>query len=293
MKKILLIGSSGFIGRNIEEYLKKKGYILDTPKTKDLDATDENKVKEFLKNTYYDVIIHSATDNSSTKTYKDSSNSFYNSLRMFYSFEKNKDLFGKMIYFGSGAEYDKSSDIKNVTEDEFGKTIPKDEYGFAKYIISKNIENSGNIYNLRLFGVFGKYEHWKSKFISNACCKVLKNIPISIRQNVYFDYLWIDDLCEIVEWFINNNPKFNTYNITTGKNIDLLTIANIVNKYNDNNLPIYVCKEGLANEYTSNNDRLLNEMGTFSFTPIEESTKLLFDYYRHNSEDIDIYSLLY
>lgn len=103
----------------------------------------------------------------------------------------------------------------------------------------------------------------------------------------------IDDLCEIVEWFINNNPKFNTYNITTVRYHDLLTIANIVNKYNDNNLPIYVCKEGLANEYTSNNDRLLNEMGTFSFTPIEESTKLLFDYYRHNSEDIDIYSLLY
>lgn len=293
MKKILLIGSSGFIGRNIEEYLERKGYILDSPKTKDLDATDENKVKAFLKNTYYDVIIHSATDNSSAKTYKDSSKSFYNSLKMFYSFEKNKDLFGKMIYFGSGAEYDKSSDIKNVIEEDFGKSIPIDEYGFAKYIIAKQIENSSNIYNLRLFGVFGKYENWKSKFISNICCKVSKNIPISIRQNVYFDYLWIDDLCKIVEWFINNDPKFNTYNVTTGNNIDLLTIAKIVNMYNDNKFPIYVCKERLANEYTSNNDRLLNEIGSFEFTSIEESTKILFEYYRDNGKEIDIYSLLY
>lgn len=293
MIKILLIGGSGYIGKNIKEYLISRNYTVVSPTSKDLDATDEVSVRNFLIRDYYDVIIHSAVDNYSSREYGKESKFLYNTLNMFYSFEKNKDLFGKMIYFGSGAEYDKSNDIKNVIEEDFGNNIPKDEYGFAKYIIAKQIENSNNIYNLRLFGVFGKYEHWKSKFISNACCKVLNNIPISIRQNVYFDYLWIDDLCKIVEWFINNKPKFNTYNVTTGKNIDLLTIAQIINRYNDNNFPIYVCKNGLANEYTSNNNRLLNEINGFNFTEIEESINILFDYYKHNRTDIDMYSLLY
>ncbi len=293
MIKILLIGGSGYIGKNINEYLIDRNYRVVSPTSKDLDATDEVSVRNFLIKEYYDVIIHSAVDNYSPRGKNEGSRFLYNTLNMFYSFEKNKDLFGKMIYFGSGAEYDKSNDIISVKECDFGKNIPKDEYGFAKYIIAKHIENSNNIYNLRLFGVFGKYEHWKSKFISNACCKVINNIPISIRQNVYFDYLWIDDLCKIVEWFINNKPEFNTYNVTTGKNIDLLTIANIVNKYNDNKFPIYICKDGLANEYTSNNNRLLNEIGQFEFTTVEEGIKVLFDYYKDNRKDVDIYSLLY
>lgn len=293
MKRILLIGSSGFIGRNLKEYLQSKGYSVESPRSNELDATDEKEVSRFLSENYYDVVIHSAVDNSSIKTYKDSSKSLYNSLMMFYSFEKNKHLFGKMIYFGSGAEYNKKNDIINPNESDFGLSIPEDEYGFAKYIIAKQIESSDNIYNLRIFGVFGKYEHWKSKFISNACCKAVKGIPISIRQNVYFDYLWIDDLCEIVEWFLNNKPKYKTYNITTGQKIDLLSIAKIVNEYSEKSLPIYVCKEGLAKEYTCNNDLILNEMGGFKFTDIKDSIKQLFDYYNQNSESIDIYSLLY
>lgn len=293
MKKILLIGASGYIGRNIKEYLESLNYIVKSPTSSELDAADEKKVRSFLSKEYYDVVIHSAVDNSCTKLYKDNSKVLYNSLNIFYSFERNKNLFGKMLYFGSGAEYNKENDIKNATEEEFGKSIPKDEYGFAKYIIAKQIENSDNIYNLRLFGVFGKYEHWKSKFISNACCKVIKGIPISIRQNVYFDYLWIEDLCKIVEWFISNKPKFNNYNLTTGKSIDLLTIAKIVNKYSENKLPIYVCKDGLAKEYTANNERMLNEIGYFEFTSIEESIKQLVDYYNKNSEVVDMYSLLY
>lgn len=293
MKKILLIGGTGYIGRNIKEYLESLNYIIKSPTSSELDATDEKKVRDFLSKEYYDVVIHSAVDNSCTKLYKDNSKVLYNSLNIFYSFEKNKKLFGKMIYFGSGAEYNKENDIKNVSEEEFGNSIPKDEYGFAKYIIAKQIENSDNIYNLRLFGVFGKYEHWKSKFISNACCKVIKGIPISIRQNVYFDYLAIEDLCKIVEWFINNKPKFNVYNVTTGKSIDLLTIAEMINGYSVDKLPIYVCKDGLAKEYTSSNQRMLNEIGLFEFTNIEDSIKELIDYYNENSERIDMYSLLY
>lgn len=50
-----------------------------------------------------------------------------------------------MITFGSGAEYDKSRPLVMVKEEDFGKSIPKDPYGYSKYLISKEIEKRENI----------------------------------------------------------------------------------------------------------------------------------------------------
>ena len=198
-----------------------------------------------------------------------------------------------MLYFGSGAEFDKSKNIISVSEDEFLNDIPHTQYGFAKYVIGKDIENSENIYNLRIFGLFGKYENWKTTFISGACCKALKGLPITIRQNVYFDYLYIDDFCKIVEWFVNNTPQYHTYNVTSGEKIDLVTIAGIINKLSDIKVPVYVCKKGLANEYTANNARILKESGIILKGISVSNIRDLLNYYRKSIDKIDLYSLLY
>lgn len=295
MKNVLIVGASGFIGKNLYEYLseKKDKYNIYIPFSKELDAINEEQVNNLLEKVYFDVIINSAVHNCSANKYKDSTKMLEYSLRMFYNFEKSQNSYGKMLYFGSGAEFDKRNDIHSVKEKDFGKHIPSDDYGFAKYIIAKSIESSKNIYNIRLFGIYGKYENWQSKFISNICCKAIKNIPISIRQNVYFDYLFIDDFCKIVEWFIENKPKYKSYNVTTGKKIDLVELAQKVLKISGKNLPIYVCKEELGKEYSSNNDKLMREMVDFQFTNIDVAIKKLYDWYVENEEIIDLYPLLY
>ncbi len=55
---------------------------------------------------------------------------------------------------------------------------------------------------LRLFGVFGPHEDYAIRFISNAICKALFGLPITLRQNRTFSYLFIDDLGPIVERFL-------------------------------------------------------------------------------------------
>ena len=294
-KKLLIVGASGFIGQNLKEYLEKEKdlYEIYAPTRKEFDISDEQEVKNQLKKQYYDVIIHAVVYNPRVGSNKDASKELDKNLRMFFNFERYQSFYGKMLYFGSGAEFDKRDEISMINEDSFGNGIPETDYGFYKYIINKAIKNSENIYNLRVFGLFGKYENWRRTFISGACCKALKNIPITIRQNVYFDYMYIDDFCKIVKWFIDHDVRHRTYNITTGKKIDLISIAGMIKKISKKDIPVYVCKEGLANEYSASNQRLLNEIHSFTFSPMEDAIQDLYIWYCSRKEDIDIYSLLY
>lgn len=52
MKEILIIGSGGFIGRNLKEYLEKKSdkFHISFPSSKELDCLNEEQVTNYLKN---------------------------------------------------------------------------------------------------------------------------------------------------------------------------------------------------------------------------------------------------
>lgn len=294
MLKVLILGVTGFIGRNLTEYFKiGNKYELLIPGRNKLDIMNEKNVELYLKNNQPDVVIHAAIHNPGKDTSKDISKILEYDLRMYYNFEKCSKFYGKMLYFGSGAEYDKTYDIKKVTETDIGRSIPKNDYGLAKYIINQSIRESKNIYNLRVFGLYGPYENWKTTFISGACCKAVKGVPITIRQNVFFDYLWIEDFCKIVEWFVNHTPKYHDYNVVSGRAIDLLSLSSIIRKVSKKDLPVYVCQEGFAKEYTANNDRLLNEIGEFEITEHIEGIKKLYNWYEQQKDKIDLYSLLY
>ena len=115
-----------------------------------------------------------------------------------------------------------------VREDQFENGLPNSAYGLAKYTIGRFIEKSDNIYNLRIFGLFGKYENWKKTFVSNACCKALKGLPITIRQNLILDYMHIDDFVPVVERFFCPKHSYHSYQFSLSRATDLTVIANIV-----------------------------------------------------------------
>lgn len=294
-QKILLTGGSGFIGRNVKEYLEQKAYDVYAPTSRQLDCLDEAAVKEHLRANSYDVILHFAVYGDGIDHTKDGTKVLEYNLRIFTNFAVCSDLFGKMIYTGSGAEYDKRYPIQMVREEDLAAhTIPVDQYGLMKYAVNRMIEKSENIYNLRLFGIFGKYEYWKTKYISNLCCKSLKGLPLSMRKNCYFDYLWIDDFCRMLEKFMQiEKPLHHVYNAVRGERVDLRSLAEIVNEIADARQEIIVCQEGYANEYTACNERICREIPGLEFTDIRESVRSLFEWYKLHLDEIDTYSLIY
>ncbi len=286
MMKILITGGNGFIARNLLEYLKTEYTVLSL-NSKEFNLLDAPRVYEFIKDNQFDVIIHTATYDAAPKhSTKDPSKVMEYNLKMFFNIVRCKDYFGKMIYFGSGAEFGRDNWIPRMKEDYFNQHVPSDQYGFSKYIMTKYAQLSSNIYNLRLFGVFGKYDDWRTRFIPNACCHAVLDLPVRINQNVFFDNLYIEDLMRIIQWFIDNKPQRNVYNVCSGEVYDFKTLAEMIIKISGKNLDIIIVKEGLGKEYSGDNSLLLSELKGFNFNSIDQSIKALYDWYDSNKHII-------
>lgn len=286
-KRIFITGSSGFIGKNIVERLSSE-YDITAPTSKDLDLLDEDAVMAYLKENNFDTVIHCATHNATGNSTKDTTQVFKNNLRMFFNLAHNNSLYNRLFYFGSGAEYDNRHYIPKMKESYFDTYVPIDDYGFSKYISAEYSKRKPNIYNLRIFGCFGKYEDWEIRFISNALCKALYDIDITMRQNVFFDYLYIDDLCTIMQKFIQaKDLEYQEYNVCTGTTIDLVSIAKKILTVTKKNVKITIAMEGLKPEYSGDNNRLLKQFPDIQFTSIDRAIAQLYDWYTSQQSIID------
>ena len=168
-----------------------------------------------------------------------------------------------------------------------------DDYGFFKYITNMSLSAYHNIYNLRIFGIFGKYEDWEIRFISNAICKVLFGMDITIKQNVYFDYLYVDDFVDIVKKFIDMKViPHKDINVCTGTRIDIETLARKVLNISNKSLQIKITRPGLANEYTGNNERLSRIIGKFKFSNFDQTIPYFYSWYTNNLHLVDKNKLL-
>ena len=274
MQKVLLTGSGGFVGKNLKPFLESKGFEVLAPRSKDFDFSDLKTVKKIVADFNPDIFILAGFYGINTPVPpQDIFEKNLQILQNFISVSTGKPIFT----FGSGAEFDKSSNIILANDENWANTPPADLYGRAKYLISQEIKKYPNVWNLRLFGVYGPNEA-NTRFITHAIHCVLQNKPITIRQNVYFSYLEVGDLCRLVYNFIQNRPKHKFINMVPPTKVDLITLANIVNKIAGTNQPVIIAKEGLANEYTGNPINLLKEVPDFNFTSLEIGIKRLYEF---------------
>jgi len=289
--KILVTGGNGFIGRNIKESYLSQKYTIVAPSRQELDCSDDKSVETFFKKSSFDVVIHSAAK-AGHRNAIDTSNLFLTNSRMMFNLLKYQDSWGKLLNMGSGAIYDMQNYIPKMNENYFATHIPKDEHGYNKYIFGKMLPSLNHVYDFRIFGIFGKYEDYAIRFISNAICKAIFDLPITLRQNRTFDYLDINDLIPILDHFIMHNPTEKSFNITPDNSIELLQIAQLVKSISQKDIEIKVAQDGLGMEYSGNNSLLHREMNDLKFTPIQTSIEDLYNWYLANKNNLMIDALL-
>lgn len=273
MKKLLLTGGSGFIGSNIKPILEQ-WYKVDAPSRTELDLKNTEQVAEYIQSGKFDIIIHSANPNPAKNHEDASQNMLEDSMRSFLNIYRVRDMAEKIIYFGSGAEYDKTREIIMAREEEVKEHLPKDAYGFAKYMMNEMAGQSENVYNLRLFGCYGNGDH-ESKFITHAvrCC--LKGMPITIRQDCIFDYLYVTDVADIVHRAIECSLSYHDYNVCSAQPVRLSEIAQKIRLYmNASCSPVKILMGGMNKQYTASNERIKQIMENgWRPVPIEEGIR--------------------
>lgn len=270
--KILVTGGNGFIARHVAARLAPE-HAVDRLGRDALDLLDAERVADHLRAKRYDAVIHAATyDAAPAHSTKDPAKVLENNLKMFFHLARCSDHFGRMLYFGSGAEFGRAHWTPRMAESYFDRHVPADPYGLSKYTMNLHASRPGSkVYNLRLFGVFGEDDDWRTRFLSNACCRAVLGRPVAMNQNRVFDHLYIQDLAEIVRWFLDAAPRFNTYNVCSGEARDFLSLAQTVVRVSGRPLEIVVKNPGLGTEYSGDNARLLAELGAFRFTPVDQA----------------------
>jgi len=272
---ILITGSGGFIGSNLKKYLSDK-YDLLTPRSYELDLCNKEAVLEYFLKNKIDFIIHCAT-NGGIRGIPDEETTLQNNISMVENLICAKEKDTRMILFGSGAMYGKDRDLHKIKESELGKYIPKDLYGLSKMKIAQKISEREDVLCLNIFACYG-YNEKETRFPSYAIKQNIENKPIEINQNVVFDYLFSEDMCKIVEFFIKNKPQDKIINITPSKSVSLLYISDIINKISDYKCDIIIKRHGINFEYTGDNALLLKNYPDIEFTQIELGIKKLYNY---------------
>ncbi len=284
-KQILLTGGNGFIGKNIRESFLAQKYDIFAPRSYELDLTDTAAVDTFFATRRFDAVIHAAAK-PGHRNAKDTNRLFYTNMRMFENLARHTECFGRLINLGSGAVYDAAADNRMVCEEEIGRRMGKDDHSFCKYVMHKRIEKTPNMLDLHIFGVFGPYEDWEIRFISNAICKTLFDLPVTLRQNRRFSYLWIRDLMPVLEYFIENEPAYKSYNVTPDEETELLQAATAVLDAAGGG-DIRVATQGYGLNYSGSNARLRAEIPHLRFTPLKEAIQDLYAYYQTNKNMIN------
>ena len=251
--KVLVLGGSGFIGKSLVEYLNKKGgYKVLSPKRQELNLLNKKTCKDYLLLHKPERIIHCAVN----------INSVEETLRAYYNIASLHENFGKLYYLGSGAEYNPLYYKPLMKETYSPVSFPDSDYAFAKWIIGNDIErqNINKVINLRLFAVYGMYENFSRRFISNNICRVLSGASISMNQDIKFDFIYIKDLCEYLCKILTfETISFKTFNICSGQPVKLSYLAGLIRDLMDVEDPVKILKSGEQSEYSGNPSRAIKE----------------------------------
>jgi len=221
--KILITGGSGMVGRNIVEFLKKKGFDVLYPTSHEIDLLEKEAFKNYIIKTGPEMIIHCAgkvggiqanIKNPISFMYENTQLSLNILISSYEAGIKN------LINLGSSCMYPKN--IKNpLSEDSIlsGRLEPTNEgYAMAKLTSTKlceyiNKENVNFKYKTIIpCNLYGKYDKFDSnnshmipaviKKIHEAKIKNLNRIDMWGDGQARREFMYVEDLADFIYYAI-------------------------------------------------------------------------------------------
>jgi len=244
--RILILGARGTVGGLLAQELGKKYSI--TAITRDqIDLLDSYAVNKFFNTNAFDVVLDCAINPNSRLDAPQQVSS--DNLVLFANLYANRHQFGRVIHFCSGAEFDASKPITCAREEELFWHRPQDPYGSSKNSTARISYSSENFYNLRLFGVF-----YPTELPRRLLPRLLSN-RVTMIHDKYFDYLYLEDLLPVVEYYIHTaTPTYKDINVVYQEKQLLSEFVREFVKIKDLDVKIPI-DPVMGYDYTGNGDR--------------------------------------
>jgi nucleoside-diphosphate-sugar epimerase len=244
MKKILITGATGFIGKNLLDYFLKKKYFIYTilrKSKKNIKFAKEHKInknfksinfsdiydlKKQLLNYKIDYVIHAATHY--VKKHKSSDiNKIIDSNILFptiiIDMLCNKKI-KKFINFGTVWQH------YNNKKDHAYNLYASSKQAFNKiFNYYRNQFPKTQFYNLLISDTFGKNDKRK-KLIPIIIKNYNKKSTIKIPKDLSMNFVNVKYIINVIENIINKDIKPDTYVIKDKKNLKIFDLINYLNQ---------------------------------------------------------------
>ena len=238
--KILITGRTGYISNALTHFLSQNHDITCIGRS-DLILTNKQKVDSWFKDKEFDIVIHTAINGGHRLKAEDDS-ILSDNIKMFFNLLYHKNKYKKFISFGSIAENNLHSSL----------------YGLSKNIISQYIQKEDTFYNLKICGVFD-YNEKITRFIKANTLKYITKMSQIIYNDKYMDFIYMQDLLSIVNYYINNDNLPKNIDCVYTKKIMLSDISNIINNLNIHKVNIEIENKHIDNPYIGDGN-ILNSL---------------------------------
>lgn len=214
MSKILITGASGFIGQELVKKIPKSDVILDSDGTKRVDLQNKDDVMSL---DIADLVIHLGGKTPQKDLGHDEyfKNNILGTLNILeYCIQKKiKKLIYVSTYVYGNPHY--------LPIDEKHPVEPHNAYTESKYIGERLCEyyckkSNLEVIILRPFNIFGKSMR-EGFLLTNLIDSIKNNKKITIiNKKSKRDFLYVDDLVELILKMKDYNSKFEIFNVGTG-----------------------------------------------------------------------------
>ncbi len=237
MKKVLITGASGFIGRQVTHEMIKRGYTVYAPSIapvlpaqeglvqQELDFFNEAALEKYLKENQFENLIHLAwyvgPKSHMSPANADWLNLSLNLIKLFAQYGGKKFLGA-----GSVSEYDFSCGL--LREDITPLTNPS-LYGKCKtalYSVGAELCRQAGIDFkwARIFNLYGPYER-AVRLMPSVICSMLKGEDVRVSPCTKFlDYLHVEDTARGIAALFDSQVQ-GAVNISSGQPVQLRAIV--------------------------------------------------------------------
>ena len=233
MRKILVLGGNGFLGRNLCVYLADRGeevysFDMSLPEQKDKrikymtgDFFDDYTLETVIKG--MDVIYHAICTlnpgNSNDKCIVGYERDFVQTAKLCYYL---KDTDCRMIFFSSGGTVYGNQEQQPIREDAV--PVPINHYGNLKLCVENtirtfNFQMKKNMLVARISNPYGPGQDYQKGvgFIDAAIKHAINGETIEIwgEGNNVRDYIYIDDLCRMLYALVDYHGEHEVFNLSS------------------------------------------------------------------------------